>query len=216
MWWAAPTARSCISTFKEVGRCPNTKKKDLLPFLHYPVLVVFSLFFIGLFALDMVTPDRSYSELENTTLSQRPALTQFTAKGGLNNYFTSYTRYVKDQVFGRDQWISLQSVAETTLLQKGAERRHPAGAKQQMMFPRTYGPAFQRGAHPAQKHRRRGSTVPAVPRQGECTAGPGCIGYYPENVPANAPLLDEDAYLDSLSDAVQAAGGRFVDARQTP
>ena len=30
-----------------------------------------------------------------------------------------------------------------------------------------------------------------------------------------APLLDEDCYLDSLSDAVQAAGGRFVDVRQT-
>ena len=38
--------------------------------LHYPVLVVFSLFFIGLFALDMVTPDRSYSELENTMVKR--------------------------------------------------------------------------------------------------------------------------------------------------
>ena len=85
--------------------------------LHYPVLVVFSLFFIGLFALDLVTPDRAYSEMENTTLSQRPALTQLSAKG-LNNYFTAYTKYVKDQVFGRDNWISLQSVVETTLLQK--------------------------------------------------------------------------------------------------
>ena len=37
--------------------------------LHYPVLVVFSLFFIGLFALDLITPDRAYSEMENTTLS---------------------------------------------------------------------------------------------------------------------------------------------------
>ena len=84
-------------------------EKKTSSLLHYPVLVVFSLFFIGLFALDMVTPDRSYSELENTTLSQRPALTQFTAKG-LNSYFTAYTKYVKDQVAGRDQWISLQSV----------------------------------------------------------------------------------------------------------
>ena len=73
--------------------------------LHYPVLVVFSLFFLGLFALDLVTPDRAYSEMENTTLSQRPALTQLSAKG-LNSYFTAYTKYVKDQVFGRDEWIS--------------------------------------------------------------------------------------------------------------
>ena len=41
-------------------------EKKTSSLLHYPVLVVFSLFFIGLFTLDMVTPDRSYSELENT------------------------------------------------------------------------------------------------------------------------------------------------------
>ena len=82
----------------------HAKRSSLL---HYPVLIVFTLFFVGLFALDLITPDRAYSELENTTLSQRPALTQLSAKG-LNSYFTAYTKYVKDQVFGRDQWISLQ------------------------------------------------------------------------------------------------------------
>ena len=107
-------------------------EKKTSSLLHYPVLVVFSLFFIGLFA-----PDRSYSELENTTLSQRPALTQFTAKG-LNSYFTAYTKYVKDQVAGRDQWISLQSVVETTLLQKQQNGGILLG-KEHMMFPRTYG-----------------------------------------------------------------------------
>ena len=40
---------------------------------RYPVLLAFSLFFVGLFALDLITPDRAYSELENTTLSQRPS-----------------------------------------------------------------------------------------------------------------------------------------------
>ena len=70
----------------------HSKKSSSL--LHYPVLVVFSLFFVGLFALDLITPDRAYSEMENTTLSQRPALTQLSAKG-LNSYFTAYTKYVR-------------------------------------------------------------------------------------------------------------------------
>ena len=52
----------------------HSKKSSSL--LHYPVLVVFSLFFIGLFALDLITPDRAYSEMENTTLSQRPLQAQ--------------------------------------------------------------------------------------------------------------------------------------------
>ena len=131
----------------------HAKRSSLL---HYPVLIVFTLFFVGLFALDLITPDRAYSEMENTTLSQRPALTQLSAKG-LNSYFTAYTKYVKDQVFGRDQWISLQSMVETTLLRS----------------------ALQRGTHPAQEHFRGGIPLPAVPRQGECTAGPGCIGHLP-------------------------------------
>ena len=138
-------------------------EKKTSSLLHYPVLVVFSLFFIGLFALDLVTPDRSYSELENTTLSQRPALTQFTAKG-LNSYFTAYTKYVKDQVAGRDAWISLQSVVETTLLQKQQNGGILLAA-------------FQRGAHPAQEHRSAHQPVPALPGQGECAAGTRCQRY---------------------------------------
>ena len=49
----------------------HAKRSSLL---HYPVLIVFTLFFVGLFALDLITPDRAYSELENTTLSSaRPS-----------------------------------------------------------------------------------------------------------------------------------------------
>ena len=40
---------------------------------RYPVLLAFSLFFVGLFALDLVTPDRAYSELENTPSPSGPA-----------------------------------------------------------------------------------------------------------------------------------------------
>ena len=33
---------------------------------RYPVLIAFTLFFAGLFLLDLVTPDRAYSELAKT------------------------------------------------------------------------------------------------------------------------------------------------------
>ena len=35
----------------------HAKRSSLL---HYPVLIVFTLFFVGLFALDLITPDRAY------------------------------------------------------------------------------------------------------------------------------------------------------------
>ena len=152
----------------------HAKRSSLL---HYPVLIVFTLFFVGLFALDLITPDRAYSELENTTLSQRPALTQLSAKG-LNSYFTAYTKYVKDQVFGRDQWISLQSMVETTLLQKEQNGGILLG-REHMMFPRTFGLLSSEERTPAQEYFCGGIPLPAVPRQGECTAGPGCIGHLP-------------------------------------
>ena len=37
----------------------HSKKSSSL--LHYPVLVVFSLFFLGLFALDLITPDQRHT-----------------------------------------------------------------------------------------------------------------------------------------------------------
>ena len=188
-------------------------EKKTSSLLHYPVLVVFSLFFIGLFALDMVTPDRSYSELENTTLSQRPALTQFTAKG-LNSYFTAYTKYVKDQVAGRDQWISLQSVVETTLLQKQQNGGILLG-KEHMMFPRTYGLLSSEERTLPKNTAALTSLCQRYPGNVNVLLAPAASDIYKENVPANAPLLDEDGYLDQLSAAVQAAGGSFVDVRPT-
>ena len=180
--------------------------------LHYPVLVVFSLFFVGLFALDLITPDRAYSEMENTTLSQRPALTQLSAKG-LNSYFTAYTKYVKDQVFGRDQWIALQSVVETTLLQKEQSGGILLG-KEHMMFPRTFGLLDSEQRTLPKNTAAVESLAQRYPGKVSVLLAPAASDLYKENVPANAPLLDEDACLDQLSAAVQAAGGRFVDVRE--
>lgn len=188
----------------------HAKRSSLL---HYPVLIVFTLFFVGLFALDMITPDRAYSELENTTLSQRPALTQLSAKG-LNSYFTAYTKYVKDQVFGRDQWISLQSMVETTLLQKEQNGGILLG-REHMMFPRTFGLLSSEERTLPKNTSAVESLCQRYPGKVNVLLAPAASDIYPENVPANAPLLDENTYLDQLSAAVQAAGGRFVDVRST-
>ena len=188
----------------------HAKRSSLL---HYPVLIVFTLFFVGLFALDLLTPDRAYSELENTTLSQRPALTQLSAQG-LNNYFTAYTKYVKDQVFGRDNWISLQSVVETTVLQKEQNGGILLG-REHMMFPRTFGLLASEERTLPKNTAALEALCQRYPGKVNVLLAPAASDIYPENVPANAPLLDEHNYLDQLSAAVQTAGGRFVDVRGT-
>ena len=180
---------------------------------RYPVLMAFTLFFAGLFVLDLVTPDRAYSELENTTLSQRPSLSSVSADG-LNKFFTAYTKYVKDQVVGRDNWVALQSTVETKVMQKEQSGGILLG-KQQMMFPRTYGLVSSETRTLPKNTAALEALCQRYPGKVNVMLVPAASAIYPENVPAGAPLLDEDRYLDSLSDAVQAAGGRFVDVRQT-
>ena len=180
---------------------------------RYPVLLAFSLFFVGLFALDLVTPDRAYSELENTTLSQRPSLSSFSADG-LNKFFTAYTKYVKDQVAGRDNWVALQSTVETKVMQKEQSGGILLG-KEHMMFPRTYGLVSSETRTLPKNTAALEALCRRYPGLVNVMLVPAASAVYPENVPAGAPLLDEDSHLDALSEAVQAAGGRFVDVRQT-
>ena len=180
---------------------------------HYPVLLAFSLFFVVLFALDLITPDRAYSELENTTLSQRPSLSSFSADG-LNKFFTAYTKYVKDQVAGRDNWVALQSTVETKVMQKEQSGGILLG-KEHMMFPRTYGLVSSEARTLPKNTAALEALCQRYPGLVNVMLVPAASAVYPENVPAGAPLLDEDRYLDALSEAVQAAGGRFVDVRQT-
>ena len=186
-------------------------KNKIASLKQYPVLLTFSLFFVGLFVLDLVTPDRAYSELENTALTQRPTLSNVSASG-LNTYFTSYTKYVKDQVFGRDQWISLQSMVETTLFQKEQSGGILLG-KDHMMFPRTYGLVSSETRTLPKNTAALEALCQRYPGKVNVMLVPAASAIYPEKVPANAPLLDEDTYLDQLSEQVQAAGGRFVDVR---
>ena len=112
--------------------------------------------------------------------TQRPRLTAVSADG-LNNYFTGYTRYVKDQVFGRDQWISLQSAAETTLFQKDPERRHPAGPGAHDVRPALTASltSEDKGTLAKNTCRRLEALCPALPGQGERDAGAVGLGGLP-------------------------------------
>ena len=178
------------------------QKKRVSSLKQYPVLAAFTLFFAALFVLDLVTPDRAYSELENTTLTQRPKLTAVSVDG-LNNYFTNYTKYVKDQVFGRDQWISLQSLAETTLFQKTQSGGILLG-REHRMFARRY------RILPTEELVWN-KNLAAVQSLGERYPGkvsfmlvPSASVLYPEDLPLAAPQMDEEGRIDEAQAALPA------------
>ena len=82
--------------------------------LKYPVVLAFFLFIFLFTAVDLVKPDREYSEFENKYLTQRP---EFTLASFLNNEWTSkYETYLNDQFVLRDDWITLKSICESMLL----------------------------------------------------------------------------------------------------
>ena len=84
-----------------------------------------------------------------------------------------------------------------------------------MMFPRTYGLVSSETRTLPKNTAALEALCQHYPGKVNVMLVPAASAIYPENVPAGAPLLDEGSYLNSLSDAVQAAGGRFVDVRQT-
>ena len=114
----------------------------------------------------------------------------------------------------RTQWISLQSMVETTLLQKEQNGGILLG-REHMMFPRTFGLLSSEERTLPKNTSAVESLCQRYPGKVNVLLAPAASDIYPENVPANAPLLDENNYLDPLSAAVQAAGGRFVDVRGT-
>lgn len=74
-------------------------------------------FFAAVFAtaiFDMLMPPRDFSELENRYLTKRPKLT-FSSLAA-NTYTKKYEEFIGDQFVGRDNWISLKSLAETAFL----------------------------------------------------------------------------------------------------
>lgn len=82
-------------------------------FGSYLFLIAFALFLWGFSLLDVLTPPRAYSEMENRELREAPRMT---ARSLLHNQWTlDYEAYTSDQFLQRDGWITVKSVAESAL-----------------------------------------------------------------------------------------------------
>jgi len=77
----------------------------------YPLFALFAAMVVGLFAADLLTPSRGFSQMENRYLATRPALTWRSVKEGA--FMDRFEEYTNDQFVLRDAWISLKSMAET-------------------------------------------------------------------------------------------------------
>ena len=85
--------------------------------LHYPLLLIFAGLILITTVLDLATPAKSFSEMENRYLAQRPEMTirSLMAQDEDQKYSIQYEEYTNDQFIGRDGWITLKSIAESAL-----------------------------------------------------------------------------------------------------
>ena len=60
--------------------------------------------------LNLVWPDREFSESENRMLEQRPELSLSGVESG--RYMEQYETYQADQIAGRDLWVQLKTTAD--------------------------------------------------------------------------------------------------------
>ena len=176
----------------------------------YPIAVVFFVFLMGFSVLDALWPKRAHSELENRDLAQKPQFSIASVVSRQNPWMVQYEAYVKDQFAFRDGWIDLKSYAEAALLK--TENNDVYYGSGNYLFKQLLGVDESRFAR----------NVTALANL--CERHPGMVDamivpsaslVLKDKLPANAPGLDENAHLDEMYSAVQAAGGNVFDMRET-
>ncbi len=197
----------------------KTLREKLALLKHSPLLILFCILLYGLFFINLATPDRAISEMENKTLTQMPTINfeKVTAKNvvsTINTYFNSYTDYAKDQVAGRDALIGAYSFVETAVFQKTDIGQIYLG-DEDMMFPKTVDMlALEETNYPANMD-ALAALGEAYPDLVTAIIAPTATVIYEENLPANAVMLDMDAMIDEVIAAGEAAGVNMVDVRDT-
>ncbi len=162
---------------------------------NYPVIVVFFALLIGFTLIDLIVPDRESSELENKNLAQRPSFNLSTL---LRNEWTAkYDQYVKEQVFGRDTWITLYSRAETALLRKTDIGGMTIGEDGQLF---TKMPALTESEQKQLPKNIEAVTQFAARYPGKVTfmMAPSASLVHADRLPYATPILDEGALTDEI------------------
>lgn len=186
-------------------------KKGISQLKQYPVLLLFFGFLLAMFVADCITPFKSYSELENTTYQKRPSLTVSDLTGRdpvkkINAFFLDYSDFFKQQIAGRDLWINLHAACEQLVFQK-LDYGNMVLGEDGMEFTRTYGLTTAQPDEAATLEKNLTAVEGFGQRYpGKVTAMvvPSAATIYPEKT-HNAPLMDENAYLDAFADRLSGS-----------
>ncbi|WP_337575205.1 DHHW family protein [Fournierella sp.] len=169
---------------------------------QYPLLVLFFLFIFCFMIADGLWPKRAESDLERRDLAQFP---KFSFSSLVKNEWTAkYGEYTKDQVIGRDSWLKAQSLCESLLFRKEEIGGAMIG-KNDALFTKMF------ALTPTEEKLLQKNTtlvqqfIEKFPGQVTFLLAPSSSVINAEELPANTPMLDENARLDTIFSTVGEA-----------
>lgn len=174
------------------------------------ILWLTSLFLILSLSLSFFTivrRDRTFSVNENRSLRQKPALTFSGLLDG--SYFSDLSAYFNDQLGGRDMWMGLDLFTKRVLGKKENGGVYLGKKGQLYLIPEApKEDAVTRNVAAINAFAARNESVNSF-----MMIVPNAVTVQPANLPANAPVPDQPAFLQSIKSSL--SGVQFVDATET-
>lgn len=176
----------------------------------YPVLIAGAVLLFCGSLLNLFWPKRTLIELENRNAANFPKVSVASLANG--NWQNSFATWMQDQFVLRDQWINTQRAVDEVAFQKVEEGGILIG-KDHWMFTKLF-------TIPESTKKQLDKNVQAVsefaakyPGKVTFLLAPSASVIYPEELPAGAPMVDEDAMLDDIFARIGQSAS-VIDLRQ--
>lgn len=161
----------------------------------YPLLCTGLLLLIGVSVFNLFWPKRTQIELENRSAAQFP---DFRLEDLLDGSWQSdFSRWMQDQFLLRDQWINAQRATDEIAFQKVEEGGILLG-KDRWLFTKLFTVPDSTLAQMNKNVEAVADFAANYPGKVTFLLVPSASAIYPEELPAGAPMIDENAMLDDI------------------
>lgn len=185
------------------------KKKPGYRYFYHLTGMFFGVFILIVLVINLILPDRGFSQKENRVLASRPEISASQITSG--KFADNYETYVNDQFFLRDWWITLRASVQRIF----------GNTEGNGVFLGKKGYLMEDFTAPSQERLDRtvNSMMNFAARHTDlkqyALIAPNAVNILSDKLPALAPATDQNPYLDATKKALENAGVTFVDVRDT-
>lgn len=177
----------------------------------YPLLILGYLLLFGIAVVNLFWPKRTQIELENRKAAQFPV---FSVEGLLDGSWQSaFATWMQDQFLLRDQWINTQRAVDEIAFHKAEESGILIG-KDSWMFTKLFTMDDATNKQMSKNVQAVADFAAKYPGKVTFLLAPSASVIYPEELPAGAPMIDENGFLDQIFAQVGQTAD-VLDLRQT-